>query len=53
MPDDERKISDGLKNVISRMLDKNPETRISISELKQDKWINEGFHVALDSEEAK
>ena len=53
MPDSERKISDGLKNVIRRMLDKDPETRVTLSELKKDKWINEGFHVALDSSEAK
>lgn len=52
MPED-RKICEGLKNVIRRMLDKNPETRISLKELKNDEWINEGFHVTLDSQEAK
>ena len=33
---DIRKISDGLKRILLRMLDKNPLTRATIDELKKD-----------------
>ncbi len=46
---DKRRISDGLKLVLLRMLDKNPLTRATIDELKKDKWLNEGYAVSLDS----
>ncbi len=34
------------------MLDKNPLTRATLSELKKDEWINHGYTVSLDSKEA-
>lgn len=49
---EKRRISDGLKRVLLRMLDKSPLTRITLDELKKDKWLNEGFAVSLDSKEA-
>lgn len=35
-----RKISDELKLLIRRMLDKNPKTRITIQEIKSNSWLN-------------
>ncbi|TRY99296.1 hypothetical protein DNTS_003989 [Danionella cerebrum] len=32
-------ISEGLKKLITRMLDKNPDTRITIPEIKVDPWV--------------
>jgi serine/threonine protein kinase len=49
---DKRHISDGLKRILLRMLDKNLLTRASLDELKKDKWLNEGYAVSLDSKEA-
>ena len=39
-----RNISAGLQNLISCCLDKNPETRITIGDLRKNTWVNEGFH---------
>ena len=49
---DKRNVSDGLKNILLRMLDKNPKTRITLHELKKERWLNEGYAVSLDSKEA-
>ena len=49
---DKRNISDGLKRILLRMLDKNPLTRATLDELKKDKWLNDGYAVYLDSNEA-
>jgi [calcium/calmodulin-dependent protein kinase] kinase len=49
---DKRNISDGLKRILLRMLDKNPLTRATLDELKKDKWLNDGYAVSLDSKEA-
>ena len=46
---EKRNISDGLKRLILRMLDKNPLTRATLDELKKDHWLNEGYSVSLDS----
>ena len=35
-----------------RLLEKDPSKRITIDELKVDKWLNEGFAVSLNSKEA-
>lgn len=35
-----RKISEGLKYFLYKMLDKNPEKRASIQQLKKDVWLN-------------
>ena len=46
-----KEIKMGLKDIISRMMDKDPSSRISIEDLKQNEWLNEGFHFRLSSEE--
>ena len=48
---DGRNISNGLKRILLRMLDKNPLTRATLGELKKDIWLNEGYAVSLDSRE--
>ncbi|KAM8898842.1 calcium/calmodulin-dependent protein kinase kinase 1 isoform 2-T2 [Spinachia spinachia] len=35
------KISDELRNLILQMLDKNPDTRITIPEIKRDQWVTQ------------
>jgi len=52
LPETLRRISEGLKRILLRMLDKNPLTRATIDELKKDQWLNEGYAVSLDSREA-
>lgn len=47
-----RLVSDGLKRILLRMLDKNPLTRATLDELKKDTWLNEGYAISLDSREA-
>lgn len=47
-----REISDGLKRILLRMLDKDPKKRATLGELKRDAWLNEGYTVSLDSKEA-
>lgn len=47
-----REISDGLKNILLRMLHKDPLKRATLAELKRDQWLNEGYTVSLDSKEA-
>uniref|UniRef100_A0A672L5U0 calcium/calmodulin-dependent protein kinase n=1 Tax=Sinocyclocheilus grahami TaxID=75366 RepID=A0A672L5U0_SINGR len=44
-------ISEGLKNLVSRMLDKNPDTRITISEIKVDPWVTQDGTDPLPLEE--
>lgn len=39
---DSRQISFGLRHLLSRMLEKNPEKRATITELRENEWINEG-----------
>ena len=43
----DRVISDGLRDLITAMLDKNPETRISIDQMKHFPWLNEGYAASL------
>uniref|UniRef100_A0A671K602 calcium/calmodulin-dependent protein kinase n=1 Tax=Sinocyclocheilus anshuiensis TaxID=1608454 RepID=A0A671K602_9TELE len=45
-------ISEGLKNLVSRMLDKNPDTRITIPEIKVDPWVTQDGtdHLPLEEE---
>ena len=42
-----REVSPGLKELISRMLEKNPRTRITLDEMKHFNWLNEGYTVSL------
>ena len=39
--------------MIKAMLEKDPKKRITLDQLKKNKWINEGFHISLDTEEAQ
>lgn len=42
----------GLKLILLRMLDKDPKMRITVDQLKKETWLNDGFAVSLDSEDA-
>ncbi|XP_063762659.1 calcium/calmodulin-dependent protein kinase kinase 1b isoform X3 [Eleginops maclovinus] len=44
-------VSDVLKGLIERMLDKNPETRITIPEIKLNEWVTENGSYPLPLEE--
>uniref|UniRef100_A0A8C2HH84 calcium/calmodulin-dependent protein kinase n=1 Tax=Cyprinus carpio TaxID=7962 RepID=A0A8C2HH84_CYPCA len=44
-------ISEGLKNLVSEMLDKNPDTRITIPEIKVDPWVTQNGTDPLPLEE--
>ncbi|XP_005926891.1 calcium/calmodulin-dependent protein kinase kinase 1 isoform X2 [Haplochromis burtoni] len=45
------KISEELQNLILQMLDKNPDSRISIPEIKMDPWVTQGGADPLPLEE--
>uniref|UniRef100_A0A672FWQ6 calcium/calmodulin-dependent protein kinase n=1 Tax=Salarias fasciatus TaxID=181472 RepID=A0A672FWQ6_SALFA len=45
------KISEELRTLILRMLDKNPDTRINIPEIKMDQWVTQGGTDPLPLEE--
>lgn len=47
-----REVSGDLLSLILKMLDKDPEKRISLAEIRREQWINNGFAVSLDSKEA-
>jgi serine/threonine protein kinase len=36
-----REITPGLRNIITKMLEKDPNKRITLKELKENEWINE------------
>ena len=42
-----RQVSPGLKELISRMLEKSPRNRITLDEMKNFNWLNEGYTVSL------
>ena len=42
-----RNCSEGLNDLLKRMLDKNPKTRITLQEIKAHAWINDGYGVNL------
>nr|XP_046265913.1 calcium/calmodulin-dependent protein kinase kinase 1 isoform X2 [Scatophagus argus]XP_046265914.1 calcium/calmodulin-dependent protein kinase kinase 1 isoform X2 [Scatophagus argus] len=44
-------ISEELRTLILRMLDKNPDTRITIPEIKMDQWVTQGAADPLPLEE--
>ncbi|XP_073806450.1 calcium/calmodulin-dependent protein kinase kinase 1 isoform X5 [Danio rerio] len=44
-------VSEGLKSLVSRMLDKNPDTRITIPEIKVDPWVTQDGKDPLPLEE--
>ncbi|KAJ9546324.1 hypothetical protein OSB04_018867 [Centaurea solstitialis] len=41
----------GAKNLIKRILDPNPKTRITIAEIKTDEWFNQDYTPAIVDEE--
>ena len=47
-----RNVSQGLKDIITKMLDKNPKTRMTVTDLKANEWLNNGFQFTLAEEEA-
>lgn len=47
---EKREISDGLRNLIMTILQKDPLKRPSANELKRNKWLNEGYRLALYQE---
>ncbi|XP_012574548.1 CBL-interacting serine/threonine-protein kinase 1-like isoform X2 [Cicer arietinum] len=47
-----RWLSPGAQNIIKRILDPNPKSRITMSMIKEDKWFKEGYNpVNRDDEE--
>eukprot|EP00347_Sterkiella_histriomuscorum_P005259 403357278 len=50
--DKKRQVSDGLRFILMRMLEKNPKKRVTLKELKRNSWLNDGYTVSLDSKEA-
>ncbi|NWS71554.1 KKCC1 kinase, partial [Crotophaga sulcirostris] len=48
---EEARISEELKDLILRMLDKNPETRITVPEIKVHPWLTRGGEEPLPLEE--
>lgn len=43
-------LSHGAQNIIKRILDPNPETRITMTGIKEDPWFKEGY-IPADPEE--
>lgn len=43
-------VSDGLKDLILKMLDKNPDTRITLSNIKEHSWVTRNGEVPMPSE---
>lgn len=41
----------GAKNLIKRILDPNPKTRITIAEIKADEWFKQDYTPAILDEE--
>ncbi|KAJ7427793.1 Calcium/calmodulin-dependent protein kinase kinase 1 [Willisornis vidua] len=48
---EEAQITDELKELMLRMLDKNPETRITVPEIKEHPWLTRGGEEPLPLEE--
>ncbi|XP_021837441.2 CBL-interacting serine/threonine-protein kinase 14 [Spinacia oleracea] len=46
-----KKMSTGLKWLLLRLLDPNPETRISVDEIIQDGWFRQGYEEVISDEE--
>lgn len=44
-------VSEGLRQLVLRMLEKDPAKRITVDELKANQWVNEGYLVPLSSKE--
>lgn len=44
-------ITDGLKNLIMKVLEKDPVKRATIEDLREDEWLNEGAKTPLMAEE--
>ncbi|XP_050409367.1 calcium/calmodulin-dependent protein kinase kinase 1 isoform X1 [Patella vulgata] len=48
---DSIEVSDSVKKLIVRMLDKNPSTRITLPEIKEHPWVTREGQISLPSEE--
>lgn len=46
-----RWLSAGAQNIIKRILDPNPKTRIAMAEIKEDLWFKEGYNQAYHEDE--
>ncbi|KAK1318620.1 CBL-interacting protein kinase 1 [Acorus calamus] len=44
-------LSPGAKNMIKRILDANPKTRISVAGIKEDEWFKQDYKPAIPDEE--
>ena len=44
----EREISEGLKSLITGMLNKDPKKRLTMNELRSHPWVNEGQNANLN-----
>ncbi|KAF3629883.1 CBL-interacting protein kinase 1 [Capsicum annuum] len=44
-------LSQGAKNLIRRILDPNPQTRITMAEIKEDEWFKQDYTPAIPDEE--
>lgn len=44
-------LSAGAQNIIKRILDPNPKTRITMAEIKEDLWFKEGYNQAYHEDE--
>ncbi|XP_058763726.1 CBL-interacting serine/threonine-protein kinase 1-like [Vicia villosa] len=44
-------LSPGAQNIIKRILDPNPETRITMSMIKEDEWFKQGYNPANRDDE--
>jgi serine/threonine protein kinase len=47
-----RNISAGLRDLLMKMLDKNPKSRATINDLRGNAWLNEGCKTSLIEEES-
>ena len=49
--DSQRKISNGLRELIFGLMEKDPLKRATIEELRDNEWLNEGCKTRLNAEE--
>ena len=50
---DVRNISEGLQSLTLRLLEKDPSKRITIEQIKENEWLNEGYKTMLSSIDAQ
>lgn len=47
-----KRLSPGAKNMIKKILDPNPNTRIKMDEIKSDDWFQQGYIPAIPEDES-